>query len=193
MDGYREKARLMDEAAIGRALVRISHEILERNGGAQNMVLIGIRRRGYPLACRIAENIRKIEGVEIEVGEMDITFYRDDLTHKSEQPVVAETALRASVDGKTVVLVDDVLFTGRTVRAALEGIFKLGRPAAVRLAVLIDRGLRELPFRADFVGKNVPTSHAEMISVRLDETDGQESVVILRKEETCGEEYGYVR
>ena len=183
MNGYEEKARLMDGAAIGRALVRISHEILERNGGAENMVLIGIRSRGYPLACRIAENILKIEGVEVEVGEMDITFYRDDLTHKGEQPIVGDTAIPASVDGKTVILVDDVLFTGRTVRAALEGIFRLGRPAAVRLAVLIDRGLRELPFRADFVGKNVPTSHSEMISVRLGDTDGEESVVILRRAE----------
>ena len=114
---------------------------------------------------------------------MDITFYRDDLTHKGEQPIVGDTAIPASVDGKTVILVDDVLFTGRTVRAALEGIFRLGRPAAVRLAVLIDRGLRELPFRADFVGKNVPTSHSEMISVRLGDTDGEESVVILRRAE----------
>ncbi len=176
-----EKARLMDGAAMSRALIRVSHEILERNGGAENIVLIGIRRRGYPLAQRIAQSIEKIEGISLPVGELDITRYRDDLTHKGDIPAVCESDVPFSVDGKTVVLVDDVLFTGRTVRAALEGIFKLGRPSAVRLAVLIDRGLRELPFRADFVGKNVPTSHSETISVRLSETDGEDAVVILRK------------
>ncbi len=183
MKRYEEKARLMDGAAIGRALTRISHEILEKNGGAENMVLIGVRSRGFPLAERIAESIRRIEGVEIEVGELDITRYRDDLMHKKELPTVCETQTPVLVDGKTVILVDDVLFTGRTVRAALEGIFRMGRPSAVRLAVLIDRGLRELPFRADFVGKNVPTSHAETISVRLMETDGEDAVVILGKSE----------
>ncbi len=180
---YEEKARLMDEAAIRRAVVRISHEILEKNGGAENVVLVGIRKRGYPLAARIAENIRVIEGVEVEVGAMDITFFRDDLKGRSEMPVVRETDIAVSVDGKVVVLVDDVIFTGRTVRAALEGIFRLGRPAAVRLAVLIDRGLRELPFRADFVGKNVPTSHAEQIAVRLTECDAEDAVLILKRKE----------
>ena len=183
MEHYGEKARLMDSAAIGRALIRISHEILEKNGGAENMVLIGVRRRGFPLAERIAECIRLIEGVSLEVGELDITRYRDDLSHRGEPPVVCETQVSFAVDGKTVILVDDVLFTGRTVRAALEGIFRLGRPSAVRLAVLIDRGLRELPFRADFVGKNVPTSHAETVSVRLTETDGEDAFVILGKSE----------
>ena len=179
MQQYEEKARLMDSSAIGRALMRISHEILEKNGGAENLLLIGIKRRGYPLAKRIAENIERIEGVSLPVVEMDVTDYRDDLTTK-----IAEIApVSVSVDRKTVVLVDDVIFTGRTVRAALEGIFRLGRPAAVRLAVLIDRGLRELPFRADYVGKNVPTSHAEMISVRLFESDGEEAVVILQKKD----------
>ena len=179
MQQYEEKARLMDSSAIGRALMRISHEILEKNGGAENLLLIGVKRRGYPLAKRIAENIERIEGVSLPVVEMDITDYRDDLTTK-----IAEIApVSVSVDRKTVVLVDDVIFTGRTVRAALDGIFRLGRPAAVRLAVLIDRGLRELPFRADYVGKNVPTSHAEMISVRLLESDGEEAVVILQKKD----------
>ena len=179
MQQYEEKARLMDDSAIGRALMRIAHEILEKNGGADNLLLIGVKSRGYPLACRIARNIEKIEGVSLPVVEMDITDYRDDLTTK-----IAEIApVSVSVDRKTVVLVDDVIFTGRTVRAALDGIFRLGRPSAVRLAVLIDRGLRELPFRADFVGKNVPTSHAELISVRLSEFDGEEAVVILQKKE----------
>ena len=179
MQQYEEKARLMDSSAIGRALMRISHEILEKNGGAENLLLIGVKRRGYPLAKRIAENIERIEGVSLPVVEMDVTDYRDDLTTK-----IAEIApVSVSVDRKTVVLVDDVIFTGRTVRAALDGIFRLGRPAAVRLAVLIDRGLRELPFRADYVGKNVPTSHAEMISVRLFESDGEEAVVILQKKD----------
>lgn len=183
MKRYEEKARLMDGAAIGRALTRISHEILEKNGGADNMVLIGVKRRGFPLAERIAACIEQIEGVRIAVGELDITCYRDDLTHKREMPVATEAQSPVSVDGKTVILVDDVLFTGRTVRAALEGIFRMGRPSAVRLAALIDRGLRELPFRADFVGKNVPTSHAESISVRLRETDGEDAVVILGQTE----------
>ena len=147
------------------------------------MVLIGIMRRGVPLAERIAQCILRIEGVEIEVGGLDITRYRDDLAHKKELPALCEAQSPVSVDGKTVILVDDVLFTGRTVRAALEGLFRMGRPSAVRLAVLIDRGLRELPFRADFVGKNVPTSHAETVSVRLAEIDGEDTVVILGKSE----------
>ena len=181
MQKYEEKARLMDASAIGRALMRIAHEILEKNGGADNLLLIGVKRRGYPLALRIAENIRRIEGVTLPVVEMDITEYRDD-----QRTRIAEIApVSVSVDRKTVVLVDDVIFTGRSVRAALDGIFRLGRPSAVRLAVLIDRGLRELPFRADFVGKNVPTSHAELISVRLQECDGEESVVILQKKEAA--------
>lgn len=187
MEEYTEKAILMDGAAMGRAITRIAHEILERNNGAEGIVLIGIRRRGYPLAERIASRIREIEGTAVEVGAMDITFYRDDLSQKSDQPVLEDTAISFPVDGKTVVLVDDVIFTGRTVRAALDGLFRLGRPDAVRLAVLIDRGLRELPFRADFVGKNVPTSHAELIRVRVREIDGEDSVMILKhtnKEET---------
>lgn len=176
---HSEKARLMDGAAVGRAVTRIAHEILERSNGAEDLILVGIRRRGYPLAVRIAENILQIEGKAVKVGAMDITFYRDDLTHKSEQPVLGGTDIPFPVDGKTVVLVDDVIFTGRTVRAALDGLFRLGRPGTVRLAVLIDRGLRELPFRPDFVGKNIPTSHSEMVQVRLSEYDGEDAVVIL--------------
>ena len=178
---FREKANLMDAAAMDRAITRLSHEILEKNNGAENVVLIGVRRRGYPLALRIAGKIKTIEGVDVPVGAMDITFYRDDLSKKNDQPVVSDTDIPFDVNGKTVVLVDDVIFTGRTVRAAIDGLFDLGRPGAVRLAVMIDRGLRELPFRPDFVGKNIPTSHAEMIRVRVKEYDGEDSVAILQR------------
>ena len=181
-EGFKEKARLLDEAAMDRAITRLSHEILEKNDGAENVVLVGIRRRGVPLAERIAGKIRLIEGVSVPVGVMDISFYRDDLARKNEQPVVSNTDIPFPVDGKTVVLIDDVIFTGRTVRAAIDGLFDLGRPGAVRLAVMIDRGLRELPIRPDFVGKNIPTSHAEMIRVKVREYDGEDSVTILQKE-----------
>ena len=172
------KATIMDDAALGRALTRIAHEILERNRGAENVALIGIRRRGVPLAARIAEKMTAIEGTAPTVGEVDITFYRDDLTTRSEQPVLNATRIDFDVTGKDVVLVDDVIFTGRTVRAAMEAVFDLGRPHTVQLAVLIDRGLRELPFRPDFVGKNVPTRHSELISVNLREIDGEDKVTI---------------
>lgn len=172
------KATIMDDAALGRALTRIAHEILERNRGAENVALIGIRRRGVPLANRIAVKMTEIEGTAPAVGEVDITFYRDDLTTRSEQPVLYATRIDFDVTGKDVVLVDDVIFTGRTVRAAMEAVFDLGRPRTVQLAVLIDRGLRELPFRPDFVGKNVPTRHSELISVSLAEIDGEDQVTI---------------
>ncbi len=172
------KATIMDDAALGRALTRIAHEILERNRGAENVALIGIRRRGVPLAARIAEKMTAIEGTAPAVGEVDITFYRDDLTTRSEQPVLNATRIDFDITGKDVVLVDDVIFTGRTVRAAMEAVFDLGRPRTVQLAVLIDRGLRELPFRPDFVGKNVPTRHSELISVSLREIDGEDRVTI---------------
>ena len=162
------KATIMDDAALGRALTRIAHEILERNRGAENVALIGIRRRGVPLAARIAEKMTAIEGTAPAVGEVDITFYRDDLTTRSEQPVLNATRIDFDV----------VIFTGRTVRAAMEAVFDLGRPHTVQLAVLIDRGLRELPFRPDFVGKNVPTRHSELISVNLREIDGEDKVTI---------------
>ena len=172
------KAALMDEAAVARALKRISHEILEKNNGTENLCIIGIKRRGVSLACILSDNIYAIEGVRVPTGELDITFYRDDLTTRSEQPVLNATRIDFDVTGKDVVLVDDVIFTGRTVRAAMEAVFDLGRPHTVQLAVLIDRGLRELPFRPDFVGKNVPTRHSELISVSLREIDGEDRVTI---------------
>lgn len=169
----------MDATALARAVTRIAHEIVERNRGTENLALIGIRRRGVPLAARIAEKIEAIEGKAPYVGEVDITFYRDDLTTRSDMPVLHATKVDFDVGGKDIVLVDDVIFTGRTVRAAMEAVFDLGRPKTVQLAVIVDRGLRELPFRPDFVGKNVPTRHSEQISVELFEVDGVDRVTIL--------------
>ena len=166
------KATLMDEAAVLRALKRISHEIVEKNGGVQNLAIVGIKRRGVPLARIIAENIKEIEGVEVPVGVADITFYRDDLENISEEPMLGGTDFGFDVTGKTVILVDDVLYTGRTARAAMEAVMKAGRAAAIRLAILIDRGHRELPIRGDFVGKNVPTSKSERIAVKIPPIDG---------------------
>jgi len=173
-----EKARIMDEEAMRRAITRIAHEILEKNKGVEGLVLVGIRRRGVPLAERLARQIEAIEGRRIPVGSLDITLYRDDLTLRSDHPVVHRTDVPFSVQGKKVVLVDDVLYTGRTVRAALDAIMDLGRPALIQLAVLVDRGHRELPIRADYVGKNVPTSRREIIHVKLKEIDGEDAVVI---------------
>lgn len=170
------KAIIMDEKAIERALFRISHEIIEKNKGVDGIVLIGIKRRGYPLAQRIAQLIEKIEGVKIEVGSVDITLYRDDLTAIDEQPVVKSSSLEVEVKNKKVILIDDVLFTGRTARAAIDAVIYSGRPKLVQLAVLIDRGHRELPIRADYVGKNIPTSNEELVSVELVEVDGTDSV-----------------
>lgn len=172
------KATIMDAAAVNRALTRIAHEILERNCGVENVALIGIRRRGVPMAKRIAEKIQMIEGKMPAVGEVDITFYRDDLTKTAEQPTFHDSNVPFDLNGMNVVLVDDVIFTGRTVRAAMEAVFDLGRPRTVQLAVLVDRGLRELPFRPDFVGKNVPTRRSELISVSLCEIDGEDVVTI---------------
>ncbi len=170
------KGTLMDEAAIMRALKRISHEIVEKNGGADNMCIIGINRRGVPLAEIIARNIEAIEGCKMDVGQLDITFYRDDIHHISPDPVIKPTSLPFDITGKTVVLVDDVLYTGRTVRAALEALLSSGRAAAIRLAVLIDRGHRELPLRGDYVGKNIPTSKNERISVKIPPFDAKTAV-----------------
>ena len=173
-----EKAQIMDEAGIGRVLTRIAHEIVERNKGVQDLMLVGIRTRGVPLSQRLAERIAAIEGKIVPVGILDITLYRDDLSTIAEQPVVHETKLPGNINGKIVVLVDDVLFTGRTTRAALDALVDYGRPRQIQLAILIDRGHRELPIRADYVGKNVPTARREIVSVRLRDTDGEERVLI---------------
>lgn len=172
------KAQLLDEKAIARTLIRISHEIIEKNKGIQDVVLIGIKRRGYPLAQRIAEQIEKIEGVKPLVGSVDITLYRDDLTIVNDSPRINSKEIGVDTIHKKVVLVDDVLYTGRTVRAAIDAVIDNGRPSMIQLAVLIDRGHRELPIRADYVGKNIPTSKNEMISVELKEIDNNDSVKI---------------
>ena len=172
------KANLLDEKAIKRSLIRISHEIIERNKGVDNVVLIGIKRRGFPIAERISKEINKIEGVEVPVGSVDITFYRDDLCLKDEMPTVEGIHIGVDIQDKIVILVDDVLFTCRTVRAAIDALIDAGRPAAVQLAVLIDRGHKELPIRADYVGKNIPTSKSEKIAVHIREIDEDDSVKI---------------
>ncbi|TYO97966.1 bifunctional pyr operon transcriptional regulator/uracil phosphoribosyltransferase PyrR [Desulfallas thermosapovorans] len=181
MPALREKARIIDQDGIRRALTRIAHEIIERNKGTDNLVLIGIRRRGVPLARRLAGKIKQIEGSQVPVGILDITLYRDDLSSLNHQPVVRQTEVNFSIEGKKVVLVDDVLYTGRTIRAALDAVIDLGRPRSIQLAALIDRGHRELPIRADYVGKNVPTARRELVEVRLSETDGMDEVVIMEK------------
>jgi pyrimidine operon attenuation protein/uracil phosphoribosyltransferase len=175
---FTDKTVLMDSEGIRRALTRISHEIVEKNKGVENIVLVGIRTRGVPIAERLADNIEKIEGQKPPVGVLDITLYRDDLSTLAYQPMVRPTELPVDITGKTVVLVDDVLYTGRTIRAALDAIIDNGRPKTIQLAVLIDRGHRELPIRADFVGKNVPTSSKEAISVQLQSTDEAEQVML---------------
>ncbi|MDD4658045.1 MAG: bifunctional pyr operon transcriptional regulator/uracil phosphoribosyltransferase PyrR [Eubacteriales bacterium] len=175
------KSRILDANQIARTVSRISHEIIERNQGAENVVLLGICTRGVPLARRIAGRILEIEGIDLPVGELDITLYRDDLSPEQEQPTVGRMEMPFSVRGANVVLVDDVLFTGRTVRAAMDAVIDLGRPKSIQLAVLVDRGHRELPIRADYVGKNVPTSIQENILVRLEETDGADEVLIAQR------------
>lgn len=175
------KATLMDEQGVARSLVRIAHEITEKNDGTADICIVGIKRRGVPLAKRIAKNIEKIESISIPVGELDIKFYRDDLSPEFILPETKEVKLGFDVTGKKVILVDDVLFTGRTARAAIEAIFSSGRPASIQLAILIDRGHRELPIRPDFVGKNVPTSLDEVVKVSLPELDGETSVKLYSK------------
>ena len=172
------KAVLMDATMMDRALSRIAHEIIERNKGIEDLYLIGIQRRGVPLARRIADKIAAIEGQAPPVGILDITFYRDDLSMLSEHPVINGTSLPFAVQDKKMVLVDDVLYTGRTVRAAIEALFDFGRPQQIQLAILIDRGHRELPIRADYTGKNVPTSRSEVIHVMISEIDGEDQVVL---------------
>lgn len=174
-----EKTQLLDAAAVRRALTRIAHEIVEKNKGTDDLVLIGIKTRGIHLAKRLAERIETIEGVRLPVGSLDITLYRDDIKQRSEQPVVHGSEIEFDIIEKTVVLIDDVLFTGRTVRAALDALIDIGRPRMIQLAVLIDRGHRELPIRPDYVGKNVPTSRDEVVSVQLAETDNSEDKVII--------------
>ena len=178
---FRKKAEIMDEAAMTRAIKRIAHEIIEHNKGTENLMLIGIQRRGVPLAGRIGELIMQEENVTLPVGTLDITFYRDDLSLLAEHPQVKGTDIPANVNGMNVVMVDDVLYTGRTARSAMDAIMDMGRANTIQLAVLIDRGHRALPIRADYVGKNVPTSRQEMIKVNVNEYDGAESVELYEQ------------
>jgi len=170
----------MDESALRRALMRISHEIIEKNKGTDGITLVGIKRRGVYLAQMIRDNIRMIENVEVPCEVLDIHFYRDDLSKESVAPVVIDDTPKIDVTGKTIIIVDDVMFTGRTVRAAIEAIFAMGRPSRIQLAVLIDRGHREIPFKADFVGKSIPTSRDEMVSVKIECLDGETGVSIVK-------------
>ncbi|MBE6105193.1 MAG: bifunctional pyr operon transcriptional regulator/uracil phosphoribosyltransferase PyrR [Anaerovibrio sp.] len=183
MTTFIDKTVLMDEQAMHRALVRIAHEILEKNKGVDNIVLVGIRSRGVPLAERVAAAIENIEGKRPPVGVLDITLYRDDLSILSYQPIVRPTTMPVDIDNKIIVLVDDVLYTGRTIRSALNAIIDMGRPKSIQLAVLIDRGHRELPIRADYVGKNVPTSSKESVNVKVVEIDDTDQVVLRQEKE----------
>lgn len=175
------KAQLMDEIAMERALKRISHEIIEKNKGVKDIALVGIKTRGIPIAKRIAGYIKDFENYEVEVGNLDITLYRDDLTEKFEQAHLNQTDINFDINNKNIILIDDVLYTGRTARAALDAIIDIGRPKTIQLAELIDRGHRELPIRADYVGKNVPTSENEIVRVELIETDDENRVIICEK------------
>jgi pyrimidine operon attenuation protein/uracil phosphoribosyltransferase len=178
-----EKSQLMSATEIDRTLQRVAHEIVERSGGCQNLALIGVRRRGVPLAARIAQAMREIDGVEVPVGTLDITLYRDDLSKVAQHAVLQSSDISFSVDDKDLIVVDDVLYTGRTVRAAMNALFDLGRPRTVRLCVLIDRGHREMPIEASFVGRMVQTSASEIIEVRLREIDQEERVVLVDRVE----------
>lgn len=171
-----KKTQIMDDRQIQRTITRMAHEIIERNKGVEDVVLVGIRRRGEPIARRLAEAILRVEGAQTPVGAVDIAFYRDDLTHASKDPTLNRTEIDFDVNDKTVVLADDVLYTGRTARAAMEAVMHLGRPRRIQLAVLIDRGHRELPIRADFAGKNIPTAQTEFVRVNMPEIDEDESV-----------------
>ena len=175
------KATLLDKSAIKRTLVRISHEIIEKNKGTENLVLVGIKRRGYPIAERISEIIEGFENIKIPVASLDITLYRDDLTNVDEMPKVKNSNLDVEIVGKKVILVDDVLYTCRTVRAAIDALMDNGRPELIELAVLVDRGHKELPIRADFVGKNIPTAKEEIVKVEIEEIDGDDSVKIYEQ------------
>jgi len=180
--GSATRIRVLDAASIDRSLTRIAHEILERNKDLRGIGLVGVQTRGVPLARRLAERLGVIEGIAPPVGVLDINLYRDDLSRIADHPILRRTEIPYELDGAVVILVDDVLFTGRTVRAALDALMDLGRPRQIQLAVLVDRGHRELPVRADFVGKNLPTAETERVDVRLAETDGEDEVVIVKAE-----------
>ncbi len=177
----KEKKVIIDSVTLSRALVRMSHEIIEKNRGVDDLVLIGIKTRGVPMAKRIAENVKRIEGSDIKIGSVDITLYRDDLSEIGEAAALNGTEIDFDIRNKNVILCDDVLFTGRTVRAAIDALLPFGRPRSIQLAVIIDRGHRELPIRADYVGKNIPTSLNETIAVKFEETDGENCVLICEK------------
>ena len=172
------KAKIMDEKGVERSMARITHEIIEKNHGVDDVCLIGIKRRGIPLALTLGENIRKFEGVSVPVGDIDITLYRDDLSQIGAVPETGGSHIPFDINGKRVVLVDDVIYTVRTARAAIEAVFSRGRPKSIQLAVLVDRGHRELPIRPDFVGKNIPTSKSEIISVKTTDIDGETGVYL---------------
>ncbi len=174
----KEKAKIMDDGAINRAMARITHEIIERNQGVEEICLLGVKTRGIPLAKMLAENIERFEGVKVPLGSLDITLHRDDISASDKKDVIAECHFPCDIREKTVIIVDDVIYTGRTARAALESVFAHARPRAVQLAVLIDRGHRELPLRPDYVGKNVPTSKSEKVSVSIKNVDGENGVYI---------------
>lgn len=181
------KAKIIDPAGLERTLTRLAHEILERNKGAANIVIVGIKTRGEFIAKRIARKIEEIEKVKLNIGSLDITLYRDDLLGKLEQPEMKGTDIIFDISGKDVMLIDDVLYTGRTIRAALDGLTDLGRPKSIQLAVLIDRGHRQLPIKADYVGKNVPTSFSESIRVHIREVDGEDEVLLMDVEQPTQE------
>ena len=177
----KEKANVLTKEEIQRSIIRISHEILERNKGPKDLAIVGIRTRGYFIAQRIAQAIKRIDGADLPVGALDITLYRDDLSVIAEQPVIHKTEIGFDIENKSIVLVDDVLYTGRTIRCALDALIDFGRPRAIQLAVLIDRGHRELPIRADYVGKNMPTSQNELVQVKLEEIDNKDEVWLEEK------------
>lgn len=180
---FRKKAKIMDKQAMERALMRIAHEIVEKTKGTKELAIVGIRNRGAYLAEKVAAYIEKIENTKIPVGILDITLYRDDLTTVAEQPQVRKTEIDFDITGKKIILVDDVLYTGRTIRCALDALIDFGRPRYIQLAVLVDRGHRELPIRADYIGKNVPTALKETVQARLKEVDGKDEVVILEQDD----------
>lgn len=176
------KAKLADKETLDRILVRIAHEILEKNKGSKNLVLIGMRTRGEFLAKRLREKLIAIEGVDLPLGVLDVTLYRDDFRKRIKQPQVSVSDITFDINDKDVILVDDVLYTGRTVRSALNAIMDLGRPSSIQLCILVDRGHRELPIRADYVGKNIPTSQNEEIKLKMEEVDGEDAIYLIEKE-----------